>query len=233
MEFLRTHWFLITMLVIATTLSFVWLFIFNKKKLNARWWEIVILCLVHTLYGVLTVKFFALLEAGFDFEKAGSMSLYGGIFFMPIMYLAYALIKKLPIGLVFDVFAVPLAATLALARVNCLYAGCCIGIEIGDSGFRWPAREVDILIHVLFLAFIIPWIQKNKSNGKAYPLYMIIYGVGRFVNQWLRVSETPSHLQTFQTGHIFSIISIILGTIWLLVQFIISKKKGDTNYETN
>lgn len=230
MEFLRTHWFLITMLVIATTLTFVWLFVFNKKKLNAKWWEIIILCLIHTGYGVLTVKFFALLEVGFNFEKAGSMSLYGGIFFMPIMYIAYALIKKLPMGMVFDIFVVPLAATLALARINCLHAGCCIGIEIGSNGFRWPAREVDILIHLLFLVFIIPWIQKDKSSGRAYPIYMIAYGIGRFGNQWLR---EPINSSPLQIGHIFSIVSVILGAIWLLIPLIITKKKGAEDNETN
>jgi prolipoprotein diacylglyceryltransferase len=215
------------MLAIATILSFVWLFVFNKKKLNARWWEIIILCLVHTLYGVLTVKFFALLEAGFNFEKAGSMSLYGGIFLMPIMYVLYAIIKKLPIALVFDVFVISLAFTLALARLGCFYYGCCQGVELGSSGFKWPSREIDLATHVLFIIFIITWIQKEKSKGMAYPFYMLVYGFFRFINEWFRKSDSSS---PFHIGHVWSLISIIAGLTIIIVMFI-KNKKGENDNE--
>ena len=215
------------MLVLATILSFVWLFVFNKKKLNAKWWEILIVVLTHTLYGVLTVKFFAILEVGFNFEKAGNMSLFGGIFFMPIMYFVYARIKQLPLSLVFDIFVVPLAATLLLARINCLYAGCCQGIEIGSNGFRWPAREFDIAIHALFLIFAVPWIIKGKPNGMAYPAYIAVYGFFRFINEWFRISESSS---LFHIGHIWAVISFLMG-VTLSIIILVKKKKGAKNNE--
>ena len=213
------------MLVLATIISFVWLFIFNRKKLNAKWWEVLILALLHTAYGVLTVKFFAILEVGFNFEKAGSMSLFGGIFFMPIMYFAYAKIKKLPLSLVFDIFVVPLAATLLLARINCFHGGCCQGIILGSNGFKWPAREVDLLIHAIFLIFIIPWVLKGKSRGMAYPLYMVAYGLFRFINEWFRESVSAS---LFHIGHIWAIVSFVIG-LALLVIIYLKQQKGVKN----
>ena len=230
MEWIKNHWFLLTMLAIATILSFVWLFVFNRKRLNAKWWEIIIISFIHTIYGVLTVLFFAFFESGFKTSSIGNISLFGGIFFMPIMYAIYALIKKLPIGLVFDVFVISLAATLALARVNCLYAGCCIGIEIGNNGFIWPAREIDILIHVLFLIFAIPVIYKGHSKGKGYPIYMIAYGGGRFLNEWLRESGSSS---PFHIGHVWALISLIIGTTWLVITLLTSKRKGAISYEND
>ena len=229
MEFLKANWFLLLMLLIASALVFVWLYFFNKEKLNAKWWELLIVTIIHTGYGVLTVKFFALLEAGFVFEKAGNMSLFGAIFFMPIMYIAYALVKKLPVGLVFDTFVVPLAATLALARINCLYAGCCQGIELGSSGFKWPAREFDIATHVSFLVFSVPWIIKGKSKGMGYPLYLITYGAFRFINEWFRESESPN---PFHLSHIWSIISILIGIASIII-INIRQKKGALGNENN
>ena len=224
MEFIKNYWFLTMMLAIATILSFVWLFAFNKNKLNAKWWEILIIVLIHTLYGVLTVKFFAILEVGFNFEKAGNMSLFGGIFFMPIMYYIYAKIKKLPLSLVFDIFVIPLAITLLLARINCLHGGCCLGIVIdAEKGIRWPAREIDLAIHALFLIFAIPWIMKDKSNGMAYPVYMAIYGILRFINEWFRES---SNSNVFHIGHIWAILSSVIGLILLLL-LLICEKKGE------
>lgn len=224
MEFLKNYWFLIMVLVIATGLSFVWLFVFNRKKLKASWWEILLVVLIHTLYGVLTVKFFAILEVGFNFEKAGNMSLFGGIFFMPIMYFVYAKIKKLPLSLVFDIFVVPLASTLLLARINCFHGGCCKGIILSGD-FRWPAREVDLLIHVMFLIFAIPWIRKDRSKGMAYPLYMATYGLFRFINEWFRESSSTS---PFHIGHIWAIVSFVVG-ITILVIMYLKQKKGVKN----
>ena len=215
------------MLVIASIFVFVWLYVFNKKKLNAKWWEILIITIIHVCYGVLTVKFFAILEVGFDLEKAGNISLFGGIFFMPLMYFVYAKIKKLPLPLVFDIFVISLAGTLLLARINCLYAGCCQGIELGSSGFRWPAREVDLAIHGLFLVLAIPWICRDKSRGLAYPLYMVVYGLFRFINEWFRVSDSTSPLHI---GHVWAILSLIIGSTFLII---INKKckEGGKNCE--
>lgn len=225
MEFIKHNWFLLMVLIIATILSFVWLFVFNRKKLNAKWWEILILALLHTAYGVLTVKFFAILEARFNFEKAGNMSMFGGIFFMPIMYFTYAKIKKLPVGLVFDIFVVSLAVTLLLARINCFHGGCCQGIVIGSNGFKWPAREFDLAIYAIFLIFTIPWILKDKSKGMAYPLFMAVYGLFRFINEWFRESASSS---PFHIGHVWAIVSFVIG-VTLLVVIYLKQKKGVKN----
>ena len=207
MEFLKTYYFLIIMLTLASGGVFGWLFI-NREKLHAKWWEVLIVTLIHVVYGVLTVKFFALLEAGFDVAKAGNMSLFGGIFFMPLFYVAYALIKKLPFTLVFDIFTICLVGTLFFARINCLYAGCCIGMHIGDSAARWPTRGFELLYDAIFMTFTLPWIYKNKSLGRAYPIYMMSYGLTRFISEWFRESTSSS---PFHIGHIWAIVSMVVG----------------------
>ena len=85
-SFFSSWWVLILLLTLSTGFVFFWLF-FYRKKLQARIWEIVLVSVAHTIIGVLLVKFFALLEAGFDTSKAGNLSLYGGIFFMPLFYI--------------------------------------------------------------------------------------------------------------------------------------------------
>lgn len=228
MEFIKTHWFLLLLLGIASVLVFVWLFILNRNKLNAKWWELLIITVIHTTYGVFAVMLFAILESGFDFSKFGNISMFGGFFLMPVMYLVYAKIKKLPLSLVFDIFTIALAGTLLLARTNCLYVGCCQGIEIGNNGFKWPAREFDLAIHALFLIFALPWIYKERAKGLAYPLYLATYGLFRFLNEWFRESESTS---PFHIGHIWAIISFVIG-ISLLIIIKIKLKKGAVNYET-
>ena len=132
------------MLSAATIVCFLWLFIFNRERLHAKWWELIIIAVLHTIIGVGTVKLFAILESGGDFSNDG-MSLYGGLFFMPLTYLIYAKAKKLPVFEVFDIFAVCLAITYFFARFNCIHSGCCLG-KIYDKvhGARYPTREIEI-----------------------------------------------------------------------------------------
>ena len=193
-SFIANNYILIIILALATVLCFLWLFLFNKEKLNAKTWELVLVAILHTLIGVGCVKFFAIIEAGFNAEKAGSMSLYGGIFFMPILYLIYAKVKDLSVGLVFDIFSVCLVTTLALARVNCLFMGCCLGICLNDDcTVRFPSREIDLTFNVLFAGLAVFLVLKDKFKGKVYPAYMAYYGLIRFIFELLIV---PSPLTT-------------------------------------
>lgn len=218
-NFLKDNYILIIILTLATVLCFLWLLLFNKEKLNAKTWEIILISFLHTLFGVGFVKLFAIMEAGFNAERAGSMSLYGGIFFMPILYFIYAKIKKLPVGLIFDTFAVCLVLTLTLARINCLFMGCCLGAFI-DEGYtvRFPSREVELVVNSLFVALAIFLIFKNKFNSKIYPLYLVYYGFFRFIIEFFR--EANGTDSSFHIAHVWSLIAFfiglsILGVIWV------------------
>ena len=182
LDFLKNNYILIILLSVSTVLCFLWLFLFNKEKLQAKTWELILVAFLHTLLGVAFVKFFAIMESGFAQKQNGAMSLYGGIFFMPIFYIVYALVKKLPIGLVFDTFVVCLVATLTLARVNCLFMGCCLGKFIdSDYTVRFPTREIEIVVNGLFVCLAVFLILKGKFNNYLYPAYMVYYGVFRFI----------------------------------------------------
>ena len=76
---------LLLLLAAGATFTSVWL-ILLRKRLNMAWYVAIPIAIVHTLYGVLTVKVFALLETGFDKASIGNMSLFGGVFFMPLAY---------------------------------------------------------------------------------------------------------------------------------------------------
>lgn len=220
MEFWKNYWVLIVLLSVATVLSFVWLFI-NRKKINAKWWEVLILALTHTLVGVGFVKLFALLEAGFDTTKAGALSMFGGVFFMPIYYFVYAKIKKLPIGLVFDIFTISLVSTLLLARINCLHAGCCLGKNINYTEARYPTRELEIGYDVIFLGVSIFFIFKEKFQGKIYLFYLISYGVFRFIIEWMRESESNG----FHIAHVWSLLAVLIGVGLLIYIYFRNKDK--------
>lgn len=207
------------LLTIATVFVFLWL-LYSRKKFHLPWWGALSAAVLHTVFGVESVMVFAALEniiAGGD----GVMSLYGGIFFMPLFYLVFAGITKNKIRDCFDLFTPCLIATLLFARLNCLISGCCLGNVIPGTEFRYPTRILELVGNAVFLSLALYFFCKGKMKGLLYPLYMVEYGLLRFALEWFRYSSSGS---LFHLAHIWSLVSIFLGLAFLVSTYIKSKK---------
>ena len=191
------------MLGAASVFGAVWL-ILLRQRLNMHPLMAILLAMLHTAYGVLCVKAFAIMEGA----NAGAMSLFGAVFFMPVAYFLGAKLFKRPMAEVFDIFAVVMIFTLMLARCNCLFAGCCLGRHMFHMAVRWPTREAEIVFYLVFLALIIPRVWKGQTKGRVYPLYMTAYGAFRAIVECFRESssETLLHL-----SHVWAFLALALG----------------------
>jgi prolipoprotein diacylglyceryltransferase len=166
---------------------------------------------MHTIVGVGCVKVFVVLEAFGDMSKAGNMSLFGGVFFMPIFYYLVAKIFKCSYRDVFDIFTICLVFTLMLARTNCLITGCCYGNPMhlfGLDKYQYPTREMELLYYLVFLLTVGRKVFLHQTTGNIYPIYMISYGLFRFITEWLRHTDgnSPIHI-----AHIWAINCFVLG----------------------
>lgn len=209
---LNTRTVLLLLLLAGTVFTFVWTML-NRDRLRYKWYFAAPLAIAHTVFGVFAVTAFAALEnigRGLPF---GLMSLFGAIFLMPIFYFALAKLTKRSTADVFDVFTVNMAFTLMCSRINCLDAGCCLGKCIsGDSGPRWPTRELEIAFYVVILTILIFRILKKKNYGELYPLYMVSYGVFRFIIEFFR--EPGAGVQStsaLHISHLWAILSVCIG----------------------
>lgn len=199
---------LVLLLATGTVGSWGWL-CQHKDRLCIKRPMALALAVIHTLYGVLSVKVFAFLETGFDTNSLGNMSLFGGVFAMPLAYWLGSRFTKRKCGEVFDIFTPCLIFTLLCARVNCLLSGCCGGRPISWlPGFRYPTREAEILFYIVLLAVICPKICRGETQGRAYPLYMICYGGFRFLVEFFRTSDSGG---LFHLSHLWAIASLLIG----------------------
>lgn len=211
------------MLVIGTIFSFIWLLL-CKERLRIKWPAALLLAVLHTVCGVLCVKAFAVVEVGFDMSKAGNMSLFGGVFFLPLLYFLGAKITRRRMADVFDVFAICMIFTLMCARFNCILSGCCTGKVIPGLSVHWPTRELEILFYIALLFWLGRSVRKCERVGLIYPLYMIAYGAFRFLTEWLRTYETASPLHR---GHVWALITLALGlSIYYTKKEKITKQRG-------
>lgn len=205
LEWIRSHP-LIMLLLGAAAATFIWLTAV-RKRLGIKWYASALLAVLNVAAGVLCVKFFAVVESGFDFSRFAGQSLFGAVFFLPLFYfLGARLFKRAPED-VFDCFTVPFIFTLFCARICCIITGCCLGREIG--GFRVPTREAELLFYAVLLAFLAPRVIKGRSRGSIFPIFMIAYGAFRFVCEFFR--EAPAFPGIFHISHVWAAISFTLG----------------------
>ena len=179
-----------------------------RERLHLRWLSVLLLSVLHTVLGVLSVKVFALFETG----NFSNMSLFGGVFFMPLFYWGVAKLAKQKAADVFDVFTICLVFTLMCARLNCMISGCCLGAHIPIEGLthlRFPTRELELLFYVLLLSRLWRKVLSGSARGMIYPIYMISYGIFRFVTETLRVSSRANNI--LHISHLWALLSLGIG----------------------
>lgn len=179
-----------------------------RERLHLRWLSVLLLSVLHTVLGVLSVKVFALFETG----NFSNMSLFGGVFFMPLFYWGVAKLAKQKTADVFDVFTICLVFTLMCARLNCIISGCCLGAHIPIEGLthlRFPTRELELLFYVLLLSRLWRKVLSGSARGMIYPIYMISYGIFRFVTETLRFSDRTNSI--LHVSHLWALLSLGIG----------------------
>ena len=200
---------LIVLLTIGTLFVFGWLFAL-RERLHMKWYVAIPIAILHTLIGVLSVKIFAFMETGFALDSLGNMSLFGGVFFMPLVYWAGAKLTKRNLGLVCDLLTPCMIFTVMCARVNCILSGCCFGLPIpGMNGLRWPTREAELVFYLVLLVLLVRKVWRSQTHGEIYPLYMASYGAFRFVVEFFRYQEYS--LGIFHLSHLWAAVSFAIG----------------------
>lgn len=198
---------LILLLGCGTLFNVYWLYR-CRERLHLRWLSVLLLSVLHTVLGVLSVKVFALFETG----NFSNMSLFGGVFFMPLFYWGVAKLAKQKAADVFDVFTICLVFTLMCARLNCIISGCCLGAHIPIEGLthlRFPTRELELIFYVILLSRLWRKVLSGSARGMIYPIYMIAYGIFRFVTETLRVSNRTDSI--LHISHLWALLSLGIG----------------------
>lgn len=201
---------LLFLLAFSAVFTFFWLMWF-RERLGLRPWNAAVFSVLHVVIGVIAVSLFAALENPKEYSF-GVQSLFGGVFFMPLVYGLWARLAKRSYADVFDICTVCLVFTLMCARINCLISGCCIGkLILGTDRLCWPTREAEILFYIGLLTIIIPMVFNKKKSGALYPMYMMSYGGFRFVIEFFRRGNGLFHL-----SHMWALASFCIGAGFLL-----------------
>jgi prolipoprotein diacylglyceryltransferase len=132
-----------------------------------------------------------------------------------------------------DLFAT-VAGAMVVMRVQCILTGCCGGkvlFTYKGTDIRFPNRIIEIITVLVLTIILLNLGKKVKYKGLLYPIYMISYGIVRFIINWFREGVTP-FVWVLPAGNFWSLIAIAVNVLWIIV-VIKNRKKlvtEDCNY---
>lgn len=105
---------------------------------------------------------------------------------------------------------------LFVMRFDCLDKGCCFGRYLPKLGFQFPSQIAEMVVGITIMIVLIHMHKKDRQV-QLYPWYMILYGICRSVLQCFRYGGLEPWILGLSQGHLWSLISIVVGTVWLLL----------------
>lgn len=170
----------------------------------------------------------------------GGSVFYGGLIGGMIAGLIFGKIKKYDMIEVSDICA-PMAPLFhTFGRIGCVLGGCCYGIEcdfgytihnndliFGLSGVnRFPVQLLEAILNFCLFLLLHYLLKKDKFKGRLFAMYLLIYSIIRFLDEFLRGDAYRGYLFGLSTSQIISIL-LFVGSIIYLIIFNVKKKKGN------
>ncbi len=171
---------------------------------------------------------------GFQLNNGTGATFYGGLIggalcFMTIYFGVGAIlfIDKVHIKNFFcvtDIAAASIAVAHAFGRIGCLMAGCCHGVETDawyGVYFVYPqikAVPVQLFESIfLFALFGFFWFRIVKKQSCNLPLYMMLYGVWRFIAEFFRADDRGATIVSFLTPSQLIAVLMVIGSVALFL----------------
>jgi phosphatidylglycerol:prolipoprotein diacylglycerol transferase len=136
-------------------------------------------------------------------------------------YLAVEWLKRVlgyhaPTG---DWFATVVPLGIALGRVGCLRAGCCLGVPwdgpcalVDRAGLaRWPAVPLETAFNLAAALTFFVLRRRGVLLGQHFHLYLIAYGAFRFLHETLRT--TPRDFGPVSGYQLLSLACVAVGLV--------------------
>lgn len=211
------YWFmLLTGFVITIVMS-----IFRRNYYKISKAKAIVLPVIFLLIGIIGGKVMYLLE-NFSYVKINEikldgMSLYGAIYLIFLIIPVIAKCSKIKIRILYDYFTSMILVILSSVRMGCFFNGCCGANIIWKNNIPiiLPVQLFEVICDLVILDICLKIEKKKMEKGYLFPIFMISYGICRFLLEFLR--KTPKETLFMSHGQIFSIISIVLACFWIYI----------------
>ena len=171
--------------------------------------------------GISGAKLLYFVENGF--ASFSGMSFFGAVYLVLLLMPLIGLLFRLRPLQTLDACAPCVASIIGFMRFGCFCAGCCGGVycSVGSFSFRWPTQLIEGFADMMILGLLLSLEQKEENRGLLYPVFLVSYGVMRFLIEFLR--DTSKAIAGLSEGQWLALAGSIIG----IVCFLIIRKKGE------
>jgi phosphatidylglycerol---prolipoprotein diacylglyceryl transferase len=137
--------------------------------------------------------------------SGGGFVFYGSLIFAIPTIIWWLRKRKIPVRPMLDVIAFISPIIQSFGRVGCFLAGCCHG-KVCDNALGvsfthpdtmarpmdtplYPTQLFDIGINIIIIITLLFLKKKKKFEGQLFLIYIVMYGVGRSINEIYRGDE--------------------------------------------
>ncbi|MCQ2797052.1 MAG: prolipoprotein diacylglyceryl transferase [Bacilli bacterium] len=175
---------------------------------------------------ILTQNLYDFIEKGSAYKWTWAMTFYGGIIGGVICFLlVYFLYQRKKDGpfLHTALKIAPACITIAhgFGRVGCFFAGCCYGAET-DAWYGIVLDGVKVIptnlfeaIFLILLSLVLLFLAMKWETDYSLAIYAIVYGIFRFLIEYLRGDHRGSFIPGITPSQFWSILAIIGGLAYL------------------
>lgn len=166
------------------------------------------------------------------------LSMLGGVVMVLIALVVFCWRKKISILKLADVLAPIFALGIMLTRVGCFLNGCCFG-KPGDQPWCMvfplnspagstlqgihihPTQLYSSLYGLIILIIVLLFDRKPRPDGFIMSIFFMLYGVARFVIDFVRYYETSVQFHflkhTFTFNQAISFFMFLVGLVFLIL----------------
>lgn len=138
----------------------------------------------------------------------------------------YCKIKKVSALKYFDLIMPEVALAQGIGRIGCFFAGCCYGrptdsifgiafkhSEYAPNGVKLiPTQLISSAGDFVIAGVLFLYAKKDRADSGVGALYMILYGIGRFLVEFLR-SDYRGNIGVMSTSQFISVIVVVTGIV--------------------
>lgn len=172
-------------------------------------WQLPVISILLTIAGVAGAMLMYFIETG----NFGGTSLFGSIFFIPILLLP-VMFLGIRFSNLMDLCAPAECLMLVLMKLDCQISGCCFGKYLPALGIQFPSQIIEMILFFVVMVLLLLLERKESNRGRIYGHYLVIYGIVRFILNWFRYGVEP-FVWILPAGNFWSLVAIALGLIWL------------------
>ncbi len=209
----------------------------NRKKLNLEQYKLMPFWIL--IGALLGARIYYIYEYGGNFFKIweGGLVFFGSFIGAFIAFFIYAKINKVPVRETLDVFFLAIPLMHAIGRVGCYFRGCCYGLPMQKimpwgvnylGAIRHPTQLYSIIMN-LAIFFILLNVGKKDIRGLVTSLYLMLYPLGRFFLEFVRVN--PRDVFGLTSAQFTSIFVFLIGATYLGI-IIYEQVKGPEKSKT-